>query len=427
MDRILIRGGNRLSGRIHISGAKNAALTLMPCALLTEEILELKNLPRLADVDSFMHLLNMLGVSTMVKGARGDEFGRVMTLKAEGITSTTAPYDMVRKMRASILVLGPLLARMGEATVSLPGGCAIGNRPIDLHLRAFQDLGAEIETAGGYVKARAPGGRLRGGRISFPFVSVGATENALMAAVLASGSSVIHNAAREPEITDLAECLVAMGAKIDGIRTDTLEVEGVERLHGASYEVMPDRIEAGSYACAAGITGGDLELVGARANTMAATVAALSDAGLKVEETGTGLRVASNGGIKPLSISTAPFPAFATDMQAQFMAMLTLAKGTSLLTETIFENRYMHVPELGRMGADIDVRGRSAVVRGVDRLFGAPVMATDLRASMSLIIAGLAAEGETEVNRIYHLDRGYERLEEKLQAVGADIERVSGG
>jgi len=427
MDRILIRGGRRLQGRIQISGAKNAALTLMPCALLTDEILELKNLPRLADVDSFMHLLNMLGVSTMVKGADGDTFGRVMTLKAANITSTTAPYDIVRKMRASILVLGPLLARMGEAIVSLPGGCAIGNRPIDLHLRAFQAMGAEIETAGGYVKARAPGGRLKGGRISFPFVSVGATENALMAAVLADGATIIHNAAREPEITDLAECLVAMGARIDGIRTDTLEVEGVEKLHGASYEVMPDRIEAGSYACAAGITGGDLELVGARANTMAATLAALSDAGLEVEDTADGIRVAANCEIKPLSISTAPFPAFATDMQAQIMSLLTLAKGTSLLTETIFENRYMHVPELRRMGADIDVRGRSAVVRGVDGLVGAPVMATDLRASMSLIIAGLAAEGETQVARVYHLDRGYERLEEKLQGVGADIERVGDG
>jgi UDP-N-acetylglucosamine 1-carboxyvinyltransferase len=427
MDRILIRGGRRLEGRIPISGAKNAALTLMPCALLTDEILELRNLPRLADVDSFMHLLNMLGVSTMVKGAKGDEFGRVMTLKGGAISSTEAPYDIVRKMRASILVLGPLLARMGEATVSLPGGCAIGNRPIDLHLRAFQALGAEIETSGGYVKARAPGGRLTGGRISFPTVSVGATENALMAAVLAKGSTVIRNAAREPEITDLAQCLVAMGAKIGGIRSETLEIEGVERLHGASYAVMPDRIEAGSYACAAGITGGRIELAGARADTMTATLAALHDAGLEVEETDTGIIVAGNGEIRPLSLSTAPFPAFATDMQAQLMAMLTKAKGTSLLTETIFENRYMHVPELSRMGADIDVRGRSAVVRGVDRLNGAPVMATDLRASMSLIIAGLAAEGETQVNRVYHLDRGYERLEEKLQAVGADIERVGDG
>jgi UDP-N-acetylglucosamine 1-carboxyvinyltransferase len=427
MDRILIRGGNRLSGRIPISGAKNAALTLMPCALLTDEILELSNLPRLADVDSFMHLLNMLGVSTMVKGAKGDEFGRTMTMKAAKVTSTTAPYDIVRKMRASILVLGPLLARMGEATVSLPGGCAIGNRPIDLHLRAFQDLGAEIEMANGYVRARAPGGRLKGGRVGFPSVSVGATENALMAAVLAQGPSVIHNAAREPEITDLAECLVAMGAKIGGIRTDTLEVEGVERLHGASYAVMPDRIEAGSYACAAGITGGEIELVGAKADSMSATLAALQDAGLRITETPTGISVASDGEIRPLSISTAPYPAFATDMQAQIMAMLTLAKGTSLLTETIFENRYMHVPELSRMGAEIDVRGRSAVVRGVAGLTGAPVMATDLRASMSLIIAGLAAKGETQVTRIYHLDRGYERLEEKLQAVGADIERVGDG
>jgi UDP-N-acetylglucosamine 1-carboxyvinyltransferase len=427
MDRILIRGGNRLKGRIAISGAKNAALTLMPCALLTDEILELRNLPRLADVDSFMHLLNVLGVSTMVKGAKGDEFGRVMTLKAETISSTTAPYDIVRKMRASILVLGPLLARAGEATVSLPGGCAIGNRPIDLHLRALQALGAEIELAAGYVKATAPGGRLKGGRVSFPVVSVGATENALMAAVLAQGTSVIQNAAREPEITDLAECLVAMGARIDGIRTDTLTIEGVERLHGASYAVMPDRIEAGSYACAAGITGGDLTLVGAKRDSMQATLAALSDCGMVVEDMADGIRVAANGGIKPLSISTAPFPAFATDMQAQFMALLTLAGGTSLLTETIFENRYMHVPELSRMGADIEVRGRSAVVRGVDGLVGAQVMATDLRASMSLIIAGLAAEGETQVNRIYHLDRGYERLEEKLQAVGADIERAGDG
>ena len=427
MDRIIIRGGNTLKGRIWISGAKNAALTLMPCALLTDEVLELHNLPRLADVDSFMHLLNQLGVSTMVKGTRPEEFGRSMSFKAEEITSTTAPYDIVRKMRASILVLGPLLARAGQATVSLPGGCAIGNRPIDLHLRALQCLGAEIELAAGYVRATAPDGRLVGGRIDFPVVSVGATENALMAAVLARGTTVIQNAAREPEITDLAECLVAMGARIEGIRTDTLTIEGVERLHGASYTVMPDRIEAGSYACAAGITGGDIELVGARRESMQATLAALSDAGMGVEETADGVRVAANGGIKPLSLSTAPFPAFATDMQAQFMALLTLAQGTSLLTETIFENRYMHVPELTRMGADIEVRGRSAVVRGVNKLIGAPVMATDLRASMSLIIAGLAADGETQVSRIYHLDRGYERLEEKLQAIGADIERVGEG
>jgi UDP-N-acetylglucosamine 1-carboxyvinyltransferase len=330
-------------------------------------------------------------------------------------------------MRASILVLGPMLARAGEATVSLPGGCAIGNRPIDLHLKALEALGAEIELAAGYVKATAPKGGLIGGHIQFPVVSVGATENALMAAVLAKGETVIENAAREPEITDLAKCLIAMGAKIEGLRTDTLTIQGVSELHGATYAVMPDRIEAGSYACAAAITGGSLELVGARKETMPSILSGLQDAGIAVEDTKDGVRVTANDGIKPLTISTAPYPAFPTDMQAQFMAMLTLAQGTSLLTETIFENRYMHVPELHRMGADIEVRGRSAVVRGVKALHGAPVMATDLRASMSLILAGLAAEGETQVSRIYHLDRGYERLEEKLQGVGADIERVSDG
>ena len=427
MDRILIRGGRRLEGRVPISGAKNAALTLLPCALLTDEPLTLRNLPRLADVDSFGHLLNQLGVSTMVEGSRPEEFGRVMTCRASTLSSTTAPYDIVRKMRASILVLGPLLARAGEATVSLPGGCAIGNRPIDLHLKALEALGAEIELAAGYVKATAPKGGLTGGRISFPVVSVGATENALMAAVLAKGETVIENAAREPEITDLAKCLCAMGARIDGLRTDTLTVTGVSELHGATYSVMPDRIEAGSYACAAMITGGSIELAGARKETMPSILSGLADAGAIIEDTDAGIRVSADGGIRPLSLSTAPFPAFPTDMQAQFMAMLTLANGTSLLTETIFENRYMHVPELSRMGADIEVRGRSAVVRGVDRLVGAPVMATDLRASMGLVIAGLAAEGETQVARVYHLDRGYERLEEKLQAVGADIERAGDG
>ncbi len=427
MDRIIIRGGKRLEGRIPISGAKNAALTLLPCALLTDEPLTLRNLPRLADVDSFGHLLNQLGVSITVEGSRPDEFGRVMTLRASNLASTVAPYDIVRKMRASILVLGPLVARAGEATVSLPGGCAIGMRPVDLHLKALEALGAEIEVAAGYVKAKAPAGGLVGGTITFPFVSVGATENALMAAVLAKGETVIENAAREPEITDLAKCLIAMGADIEGLRTDTLTIRGRERLHGATYAVMADRIEAGSYACAAGITGGSLELVGARKETMPSILSGLSDAGLIIEDTADGVRVTADGGLKPLSISTAPYPAFPTDMQAQFMAMLTLAEGTSLLTETIFENRYMHVPELNRMGAEIEVRGRSAVVRGVDHLVGAPVMATDLRASMSLVLAGLAAEGETEVGRVYHLDRGYERLEEKLQAVGADIERSSDG
>ena len=427
MDRIIIRGGNRLEGRLPISGAKNAALTLLPCALLTDEPLTLRNLPRLADVDSFGHLLNQLGVSTTVEGAKPDEFGRVMTLRAANLTSTVAPYDIVRKMRASILVLGPLLARAGEATVSLPGGCAIGTRPVDLHLKAMEALGAEIEIARGYVKATAPNGRLTGGTISFPFVSVGATENVLMAAVLAKGTTVIENAAREPEITDLAKCLVEMGAHIEGLRTDTLTIEGVDRLHGATYSVMPDRIEAGSYACAAIVTGGSLELIGARKETMPSILSSLVDAGGIIEDVPGGIRVSADGGIKPLSVSTAPYPAFPTDMQAQFMAMLTLAEGTSLLTETIFENRYMHVPELNRMGADIEVRGRAAVVKGVKQLHGAPVMATDLRASMGLVLAGLAAEGETQVGRVYHLDRGYERLEEKLQAVGADIERAGDG
>ncbi len=424
MDKIIIEGGRRLEGAITISGAKNAALTLLPCALLTEEPLTLRNLPRLADVDGFGHLLNQLGVSTTIEGARPEDFGRVMTLRATNILSTIAPYDIVRKMRASILVLGPLLARAGEATVSLPGGCAIGMRPIDLHLKALEALGAEIEITSGYVKASAPAGGLRGGTINFPIVSVGATENALMAAVLAKGTTVIENAAREPEITDLAQCLIAMGAEIEGLRTDTLTVHGKPKLHGATYAVMPDRIEAGSYACAAMITGGGLTLLGARRDTMSAILQDIVAAGGIVEDVPGGIKVSASGEIKPLSISTAPYPGFPTDMQAQFMAMLSLANGTSLLTETIIENRYIHAPELRRMGADIEASGRSAVVRGVPKLTGAPVMATDLRASMSLILAGLAAEGRTEVSRVYHLDRGYERLEEKLQAVGASIERV---
>jgi len=427
MDRITIRGGNRLQGRLPVSGAKNAALTLLPCSLLSEEPLTLTNLPRLADVDSFGHLLNELGVSTTVRRGNGDVIGRQMKLSARAIASTVAPYDIVRKMRASILVLGPLLARAGEATVSLPGGCAIGNRPIDLHLKALEALGAEIELAAGYVKATAPSGGLTGGRISFPVVSVGATENALMAAVLARGETTMENAAREPEIIDLARCLVAMGAEIDGIGTDRLTIQGKTSLHGAEYAVMPDRIEAGSYACAAAITGGDVLLAGARADDMEAILAGLRSAGVAVEDVPEGIRVRAGGELGPLTLSTAPFPAFPTDMQAQFMAMLALAKGASVLTETIFENRYMHVPELTRMGADIQVHGRTAVVKGVDRLIGAEVMATDLRASMSLVLAGLAAEGETRVHRVYHLDRGYERLEEKLSAVGADIERQSDG
>ena len=425
MDSIWIKGGKRLEGKIPISGAKNAALTLLPCALLTDEPLTLTNLPRLADVDSFGHLLNQLGVSTSVAGIRSGEFGRKMTLQASEIASTTAPYDMVRKMRASVLVLGPMLARAGEATVSLPGGCAIGDRPIDLHLKALECMGAQIELAAGYVRASAPKGRLSGGDFSFPIVSVGATENAVMAGVLASGRTQLFNAAREPEIVDLCNLLVAMGANIDGIGSAHLVIDGVEGLHGTKYEVMPDRIEAGSYACAAGITGGSIELVGARPNDMLAITNALAHSGLMVEFVENGIRVSADGDLKPLALSTAPFPGFPTDMQAQFMAMLALAEGDSFLEETIFENRYMHVPELRRMGANVDIHGRSAIVHGVEKLTGAEVMATDLRASMSLILAGLAAEGETEVLRVYHLDRGYERLEEKLSAVGATIERRS--
>ena len=427
MDSIWIKGGNKLNGDIPISGAKNAALTLIPCALLTDEKLTLANLPRLADVDSFGHLMNQLGVSTSVAGVKKGEFGRKVSFQANDLSSTVAPYDMVRKMRASILVLGPMLARAGESTVSLPGGCAIGDRPIDLHLKALEAIGAEIELAAGYVKASAPKGRLPGGDYSFPVVSVGATENALMAAVTATGRTQLFNAAREPEIVDLCNLLVAMGAKIEGIGSGHLIIDGVEGLHGTTYEVMPDRIEAGSYACAAGLTGGSINLIGARPDDMQATLNALAQAGLVIEFHDKGIKVSADGGLKPLALSTSPFPGFATDMQAQFMAMLCRAEGQSFLEETIFENRYMHVPELRRMGAEVEIHGRSAVVHGVEKLTGAQVMATDLRASMSLILAGLAAEGETEVLRVYHLDRGYERLEEKLSAVGATIERRSAG
>ncbi|AOR77655.1 MULTISPECIES: UDP-N-acetylglucosamine 1-carboxyvinyltransferase [Sphingomonadaceae] len=426
MDKIIIEGGKRLSGTIPVSGAKNAALTLLPCALLTEEPLTLRNLPRLADIDGFQHLMNQFGVSTAIAGSRPEDFGRVMTLQGTRITSSVAPYDLVRKMRASILVLGPMLARMGEATVSLPGGCAIGNRPIDLHLKVMEALGATIELAAGYVRAIAPDGGLPGGRYSFPVVSVGATENALMTAVLCKGKSTLHNAAREPEIVDLCNLLVAMGAQIEGIGTSDLTIHGVDRLHGATYMVMPDRIEAGSYACAAAITGGEVLLKGAKIEDMEATVQALRDAGVHVEPKADGLHVASDGKLRPVTISTAPYPGFATDMQAQLMALLCMAEGSSVLTETIFENRYMHVPELNRMGARIETKGRTAIVHGVQGLTGADVMATDLRASMSLVIAGLAAKGQTQVHRLYHLDRGYERLEEKLALVGAQIERVGG-
>ncbi|RKF22503.1 UDP-N-acetylglucosamine 1-carboxyvinyltransferase [Altericroceibacterium spongiae] len=424
MDKIIIRGGNRLSGTIPISGAKNAALTLLPCALLTEEPLTLRNLPRLADIDGFQHLMTQFGVSVAIAGSRPDDFGRVITLQATRLTGTTAPYDLVRKMRASILVLGPLLARAGEATVSLPGGCAIGNRPIDLHLKALEALGAQIELAQGYVRATAPDGGLPGGDFDFPIVSVGATENAVMAAVLANGISHLNNAAREPEIVDLCNLLVAMGAEIEGIGTAELTIHGVSRLNGATYKVMADRIEAGSYACAAAITGGAVRLDGAKAEDMSATIHALRNAGVHVETDKHGIAVDAHETLRPVTLSTAPYPGFATDMQAQLMALMCRADGTSVLTETIFENRYMHVPELNRMGANIETSGRTAIVHGVPKLMGAEVMATDLRASMSLVIAGLAAEGETVVHRLYHLDRGYARLEEKLALVGADIERV---
>ena len=424
MDKLIIRGGKRLTGTIPISGAKNAALTLIPCALLTDEPLTLRNLPRLADIDGFQHLMTQFGASVEIHGKRPEDFGRVVTFEASRLTSTVAPYDLVRKMRASILVLGPMLARAGEATVSMPGGCAIGNRPIDLHLKALEAFGAEIELAQGYVKAVQPDGGLPGGDFDFPVVSVGATENALMAAVLANGTSRLFNAAREPEIVDLCNLLTAMGAEIEGIGTSDLTIHGVKRLNGATYKVMADRIEAGSYACAAAITGGDVRLEGAKASDMQATIHALQAMGIHVEEDKHGIAIKTNGALKPVDLTTAPYPGLATDMQAQLMALLCKAQGTSVLKETIFENRFMHVPELARMGADVSTEGRTAIVKGVETLTGAEVMATDLRASMSLVIAALAAEGETQVRRIYHLDRGYERLEEKLQLVGADIERV---
>ncbi|MEK9754658.1 MAG: UDP-N-acetylglucosamine 1-carboxyvinyltransferase [Rhodospirillaceae bacterium] len=424
MDRIRIQGGVPLSGTIEISGAKNAALPLMAAALLSEVPLTLANLPKLADIASMADLLKGLGVEieTLANGTANGS--RRVRLTAARITETTAPYDIVRKMRASILVLGPLLARFGQARVSLPGGCAIGTRPVDLHLKAFQQLGAEIELSEGYIQARAPNG-LKGAHVVFPMVTVGGTENALMAAVLAKGETVISNAAREPEIGDLAKCLIAMGAKIEGIGTDTLRIQGAATLNGAEHEVLPDRIETGSYAAAAAITGGDVELKNARIPLVEAATDTLQRAGIAVTETENGIRIsAGNGRPSGIDLMTEPFPGFPTDMQAQFMALMAVAEGASMITETIFENRFMHVPELCRMGADINVHGASAIVRGVKKLSGAPVMATDLRASISLILAGLAAEGETVVNRVYHLDRGYERVEQKLAACGARIERV---
>ncbi|MGH6954838.1 MAG: UDP-N-acetylglucosamine 1-carboxyvinyltransferase [Alphaproteobacteria bacterium] len=425
MDRIRIKGGAPLRGTIAIGGAKNAALPLMAASLLTDETLELTNVPALADITTLANLLARHGAAMATNGhALSDGApGGSMSFTVREIRSTTAPYDLVRKMRASVLVLGPLVARCGRARVSLPGGCAIGTRPVDLHLKALVQLGAEIELDGGYIDARAPGG-LRGARITFPKVSVGATENSMMAAVLARGETVIENAAREPEVSDLARCLVAMGARIEGIGSDVLHISGVERLGGAAHAVVADRIEAGTYAIAAAITRGEVELVGARLELIGGAAALLREAGVTLEETARGVRVAA-GRVEGVDVTTEPFPGFPTDLQAQMMALMATAEGASLITETIFENRFMHVPELARMGANIHLEGASALVRGVGRLEGAPVMATDLRASSSLVLAGLAAGGETVISRVYHLDRGYERLEEKLAACGADIERLT--
>jgi UDP-N-acetylglucosamine 1-carboxyvinyltransferase len=428
MDRIRIVGGEKLKGAIPISGAKNATLPLMIASLLTEEPLVLDNVPRLADVIQLQRILGNHGVDVTINGKRpGDDpnAGRTVQLSAKSIVDTTAPYELVSKMRASFWVIAPLVARMGEARVSMPGGCAIGTRPVDLLIMALERLGADIEIEGGYVIARARRG-LRGGEIAFPKVTVGGTHTALMAAVLARGTTVIDNAAREPEIGDVADCLVKMGAKISGAGTSRIIVEGVERLSGTRHSVLPDRIETGTYAMAVAMTGGDVLLQNARAELLQSALDVLVQAGTTVSATNEGIRIARNGaGLMPVEVTTAPFPGFPTDLQAQLMALMTQAKGTSHITETIFENRFMHVQELARFGAHIKLDGDTATIEGVPRLKGAPVMATDLRASVSLVIAGLAAEGETTVNRVYHLDRGFERLEEKLAACGAAIERVS--
>jgi UDP-N-acetylglucosamine 1-carboxyvinyltransferase len=424
MDRIRIRGGRRLAGEIPISGAKNAALKLMAASLLTAEPLVLTNMPRLADVRAMAELLKSFGVGIETQPSAMLDEGDTMRLEAGRIGSVFASYDIVRKMRASFQVLAPLLARMGEAKVSLPGGCAIGARPVELHLMVLDEMGAHVTLEEGYVVAAAPGG-LKGAEIVFPFVSVGATETAMMAATLAAGRSVIRNAAREPEVCDLGRCLMAMGAQIQGLGSSEIVVDGVRFLHGARHRVMPDRIEAGTYAIAAAIAGGEVELLGAERETIAALLGLLERAGAEVAGSERGVRVYMNGARpRPANVTTEPYPGFPTDLQAQVMALMTVADGTSLIRETIFENRFMHVPELARMGADVRVEGDSATVHGVERLKGAPVMATDLRASVSLVLAGLAAEGETVVGRVYHLDRGFDRLEEKLGRVGADIERI---
>ena len=421
MDSILVTGGNALHGEIPIAGAKNACLTLMPATLLSEEPITLTNAPRLSDIKTMGALLESLGTEVTSM-----QDGKVLTMSSHSLDNLTADYDIVRKMRASILVLGPMLARAGQAVVSLPGGCAIGARPVDLHLKAMEALGAQIELRDGYVPAKAPKG-LKGATLEFPFVSVGATENALLAATLAKGTTVLKQAAREPEIVDLAECLIAMGAQIDGHGTSTITIAGVDRLHGATHPVVTDRIELGTYMLAPAITGGEVECLGGKIELLAAFCEKLDEAGISVEQTQRGLKVKrTNADIKAINVTTEPFPGFPTDLQAQMMALLCTAKGTSVLEEKIFENRFMHAPELSRMGAQIEVNGGMATVTGVERLKGAPVMATDLRASVSLILAGLAAEGETLVNRVYHLDRGYERVEEKLGNCGAKIERITG-
>ena len=428
MDRIRIVGGQRLSGTLPISGAKNATLPLMIASLLTEDTLILDNVPHLADVGQLQRILGNHGVDVMIAGKRpGDDpnSGRTLHISAKSIVDTTAPYELVSRMRASFWVVAPLVARMGTAKVSMPGGCAIGTRPVDLLLMALSKLGADIEIEGGYVIAHAKHG-LRGGEIVFPKVTVGGTHTALMAAALANGTSVIENAAREPEIGDVADCLNKMGARISGAGTSRIVVEGVPRLSGARHSVLPDRIETGTYAMAVAMTGGDVLLQHARPELLQAALDVLAKTGTTVTPTNEGIRIARNGaGLAPVDVTTAPFPGFPTDLQAQLMALMTRAKGTSHITETIFENRFMHVQELARLGANIQLDGQTATIEGVDRLKGAPVMATDLRASVSLVIAALAAEGETTVNRVYHLDRGFERLEDKLARCGAAIERIS--
>ena len=429
MDRIRISGGRKLNGSIPISGAKNATLPLMIASLLTDQTLVLENVPRLADVALLQRILGNHGVDVMVGGKRPGETqydGQTLHISAANIIDTTAPYELVSRMRASFWVIAPLLARMGEAKVSMPGGCAIGTRPVDLLIMALERLGAEIEIDGGYVIARAPNG-LRGGEITFPKVTVGGTHTALMAASLANGPSLIENAAREPEIKDVADCLNKMGAKITGAGTSRIEVEGVSKLSGARHRVVSDRIETGTYAMAVAMTGGDVILENTQPELLQTGLDVLTQAGVEITATNSGIRVARNGsGLAPVEVTTAPFPGFPTDLQAQLMALMTRAKGTSRITETIFENRFMHVQELARLGARIHLNGETATVEGVARLKGAPVMATDLRASVSLVIAALAADGDTMVNRVYHLDRGFERLEDKLAACGATIERISG-